>query len=99
MMTSLLTLVNALASFLILSNTSLFLKVFCALRGNLIKNLPSIQQYDVKITSNYVIVSIKSIYLDVGADHDIVLCNLKNEHIVSLQPTADPDHFSLTGHL
>ena len=98
MMTSLLTSVNALASFLILSNTLLFLKVFCALRGNLIKNLPSIQQYDVKMTSNYVIVSIKSIYLDVGDDDDIVLCNLKNEHIMT-QPTAVPDHFSFTGHL
>ena len=37
MMTSLLTFVNALASFLILSNTLLFLNVFCALRGNLIE--------------------------------------------------------------
>ena len=36
-MTSLLKFVNALASFLILSNTLLFLKVFCALRGSLIE--------------------------------------------------------------
>ena len=51
------------------------------------------------MTSNYVIVSIKSIYLDVGDnDDDIVLCNLKNEHIMT-QPTTVPDYFSLTGHL
>ena len=99
-MTSLFTFVNALASFLILSNTLLFLKVFCALRGSLIeivdRNLPLIQQYDVKMTSNYVIVSIKFTYLDVG--DDVVVCNFNNEHIVS-QPTALPHHFSLTGHL
>ena len=60
------------------------------------RNLPLIQQYDVKMTSNYVIVSIKFIYLDVG--HYIVVCNFNNEHIMS-QPTTLPDHFSLTGHL
>ena len=48
------------------------------------------------MTSNYVIVSIKFIYLDVGGD--IVLCNFNNELIMS-QPTALPDHFFLTGHL
>ena len=48
------------------------------------------------MTSNYVIVSIKFIYLDVG--DDIVLCNFNNELIMS-QPTAVADHFSLTGHL
>ena len=37
MMTSLLMLVNVLASFLILANTVLFLKVFCAKIGNLIE--------------------------------------------------------------
>ena len=50
------------------------------------------------MTSNYVIVSIKFIYLDAGDDDDIVLCNFNNEHIMN-QPTAVPDHFSLTGHL
>ena len=60
------------------------------------RNLTLIQQYDVKMTSNYVIVSIKFIYLDVG--HDIVVCNFNNGNIMS-QPTAPPDHFSLTGHL
>ena len=50
------------------------------------------------MTSNYVIVSIKFIYLDVGDDDDIVLCNFNNEHIMS-QPAAVADHFSLTGHL
>ena len=50
------------------------------------------------MTSNYVIVSIKFIYLDVGDDDDIALCNFNNEHIMS-QPTAVADHFSLTGHL
>ena len=48
------------------------------------------------MTSNYVIVSIKFIYRDVG--DDIVLCNFNNEHIMS-QPTAVPDHYSLTAHL
>ena len=48
------------------------------------------------MTSNYVIVLIKFIYLDVG--DDIVLCNFNNEHIMS-QPTAVPDHFYLTGQL
>ena len=48
------------------------------------------------MTSNYVIVSIKFTYLDVG--DDIVVFNFNNEHIMS-QPTALPHHFSLTGHL
>ena len=100
MMTSLLTFVNALASFLVLSNTLPFLNVFCALRGNLIEIFIIINStvYDVKMTSNYFIVSIKFIYLDVGDDDNIVLCNINNEHIMS-QPTAVADHFSLTGHL
>ena len=48
------------------------------------------------MTSNYVIVLIKFIYLDV--EDDIVLRNFNNEHIMS-QPTAVPDHFYLAGQL
>ena len=68
-------------------DTLLFLKVFCALKGNLTEN---------SSRADYVIVSIKFIYLNIGDNDDIVLCNFNNKHIMS-QPTTFSDHFSLTG--